>query len=270
MPADLPNLVSIVQGLIIPPYSYILSLHDLGQSDIEIAGGGFGMRKIEKLIEQLYLMSHAPLANARAPQSRLGVNCRNFATLLVSMLRHKGVPARERIGFAGYLGGAIHYEHRISECWDELQERWVLTDSFLYPVERKSLGIGFDTQDIKQSDPFFLAGEVWLRARRQEIDADQFGDSETDIGLPPIRYALLHDFDALNGFEVLGNDAWGNLIEKPESDLTGEDLQFLDRVAELTVNADVAFDDLTELHACSNYGAEVRAQASKLGFALLS
>ncbi len=265
LPADPSNLVSIVQGLIIPPYSYILSLHNLSHSDIEIAGAGFGIRKIEKLIEKLLSISQTPLADARSPHLRLGVNCRNFATLLVSMLRHKSVPARERIGFAGYLGGAIYYEHRITEYWDELNTRWVLADSFLYPVQHKTLDIGFDTQDIKQTDPFLLAGEVWLKARQNKVDADHFGDSPDDIGLPSIRYALLHEFDALNGFEVLGNDAWGDLIEKPESDLTGDDLHFLDRVAALTVNPDATFNDLQALHCLSPYGRQVRVAAETHG-----
>ena len=92
-----------------------------------------------------------------------------------------------------------------------------------------------------------------------------FGDSETDIGLPPIRYALLHDFDALNKFEVLGNDTWGELIDKPEADLTGDDLRFLDEVARLASDPDANFEPLISLHERSQYGQEMRLAAQDIG-----
>ena len=263
LPDDLPALASVVQGLIIPPYHLPLKLHNLRLEDIELAP--YGYRSIESLIAKLLSICDLPLTQARPPRLRLGVNCRNFATLLVSILRHKGVPARERIGFAGYLGGAIHYEHRITEYWGKAQNRWRLVDAFVDPIRRQASGIRFNTLDIMPDDPFYLAAEVWLKARQNNVDPDQFGDSETDIGLPPIRYALMHDFDALNKFEVLGNDTWGELIDKPEADLTADDLQFLDEVARLTSDPDANFGQLISLHERSQYGQEMRLAAQEIG-----
>jgi hypothetical protein len=77
---------------------------------------------------------------------------------------------------------------------------------------------------------------------------------------------LLHDFDALNKLEVLGCDAWGELIEKPEQELTEEELNFLGEVAWLTANPDANFDQVLELHIRAKYGEEVRAEAQTLGF----
>lgn len=81
-----------------------------------------------------------------------------------------------------------------------------------------------------------------------------------------IRYALLHDFDALNGYEVLGCDAWGSLIEKPDAEITPDEWTFLDTVAAYTQNPDTHFDALRTLHATSAYGKQVRAEAKKQGF----
>ncbi len=263
LPRDLPGIVRAIQGLIIPPYAYTLAPHGLELDDIEDAG--FGIRRIEDFIAKLLEITPAPLAQARSPRLRLGLNCRNFATLLVAALRHQGIPARERVGFEGYLGGAIHYEHRIAEVWLAGHGRWTRVDAFVGPKLKAARDIDIDTLDIAPSDPFYSAASVWLGARAGQIDPDGFGDSPEDTGFPAIRYALLHDFDALNKFEVLGCDAWGDLIEKPEAELSAADLDFLDEVARATADPAAAFDAMTALHAQSEYGKQVRATASAMG-----
>jgi hypothetical protein len=264
LPDDIPSLVDIVQGLLIPPYSFILALHKGTPSEIDNVG--FGIRSIEATVERILSIHNASLIEARPPQKRLGVNCRNFAALLVSILRHKGIAARVRVGFAGYLGGAINYEHRITEYWDVALERWVLVDAWIDDLQRKAKGIRFDILDISPDDPFYISGDVWLKSRQNRVDPNQFGDSDTDIGMSMIRYALLHDFDALNKLEVLGCDAWGKLIEKPEQQLTQAEIKYLDQVATLTINPDANFSQLIEVHTSTSYGKEVRAEAQKSGF----
>lgn len=76
--------------------------------------------------------------------------------------------------------------------------------------------------------------------------------------MPPIRYALLHDFAYLNKCEVPGCDAWSDLITKPETELTGDDLVLLDQIAELTSNVDQRFEALRALFEQSAYGQAVR------------
>ncbi|MCY4466774.1 MAG: transglutaminase-like domain-containing protein [Chloroflexi bacterium] len=262
LPAHPSRLAAIVQGLIIPPYVGILQLHNTAYADIVDAA--FGYRYVDTLLDEVMRLQSAPLHEARPPRLRLGVNCRNFAVLLVSLLRHQGLPARVRIGFERYLDGPIHFEHRIAEYWDEKQGRWLLADAYVDPTLHASLQRQFDPLDLTPAD-FSCAGAVWLAARRGAIDAERYGDSPADKGLAPIRYALLHDFDALNGFEVCGNDAWGALIEKPQEQLDDCDWRFLDRVAELCVDVDSAFARLRRLHAQSAYGKQVRKQAAALG-----
>ena len=262
-PNDLPGIVRAIQGLIIPPYAYTLTPHGLEPDDIEDAG--FGIRRMEDFIAKLLAIHQAPLTEKRPPRQRLGVNCRNFAVLLVSVLRHQGVPARERVGFEGYLGGGLNYEHRIAEYWNAEQGRWLRVDAFVDRLLKRARTIAIDTLDIRVDEAFRTAGEVWLAARRGEVDANTFGDSPQDIGMPPIRYALLHDFDALNRFELLGDDTWGDPIEKLEADLTPAELRLLDKIARLTSDADARFASLTALHTRSNYGKQVRAAASALG-----
>lgn len=259
LPKDLPGIVRAIQGLIIPPYQYVLQLHNLQLKDIEDAA--FGIRSMERFLAKLVSIRDAPLSEPRPPRRRLGVNCRNFATLLVAILRQKGIAARERVGFEGYLGGAIHYEHRITEYWDARQHQWRRVDAYVDPLLQTSRIMTLDPLNISSPDHFSVAGELWQGARLATLDPSQYGDSEVDVGLPPIRYALLHDFDALNKLEVRGDDAWGQLIEKPEAELTADDLRFLDMVARLTKDPDANFDSLLALHRDSDYGQEVRAAA---------
>lgn len=84
------------------------------------------------------------------------------------------------------------------------------------------------------------------------------GDSETDKGMPPIRYALLQDWAYLNKIELLGNDDWGELITKPEAQLTQSDREFLDYVAALTVQPDSHLEELRQAFSESPYGKAVR------------
>lgn len=259
LPDDVPGLMYAVQGLLLGHFAF----HLYGVKSGEIDDAGFGVRAIEAMIARILKIQDAPLTQPREPNKRLGANCRNFATLLVSMLRHKGIPARERIGFEYYFGGKINYEHRITEYWNTAQQRWVLIDAQLDDRRRKADKITVDPLNIPVGGGFYISGDVWLKARRKALDPNQFGDSETEVGMPLIRYALLHDFDALNKFEVLGCDAWGQLIDQPESDLTAQDLEFLDEVATVTADPDAHFDALGTLHAQSAYGQQVRTAAQK-------
>jgi hypothetical protein len=269
LPSDAAGLVRIVQGLLIPPYSTLLrDLYHVDPKDIDNEPfGPFGPRRIEALVERIQTRHTAPLTVARPPVWRIGVICRNYAVLLTSLLRHEGVPARARVGFGGYFAEEYAVDHRIAEYWDEARGRWVRVDAMIDPIQRASRNITFDTLDIGPSDPYWPAGEVWRRCRAGELDPRDFGDSDVDRGMPPIRYALLHDFAYLNKCEVLGCDDWGELICKPEADLSTPDLALLDRIAALTTQPDTPLEELRALFAQTAYGQAVREQMALLGLA---
>jgi hypothetical protein len=260
LPHDVPGLAKVVQGVIIYPGR--LSLYHIQPQEID--NTIFGLRKIEDLLKRIQRRDPAPLSVERPPKDRIGAICRNFGTLLVSMLRQQGVPARLRIGFGDYFGGHLSFDHRVTEYWDNTQQRWMLADPMMDDVQRKALKITFNTLDIDPHGPFLMAGEVWRRCREGELNPNKFGDSPTDIGMPPIRYALLHDFAALNKCEVLGCDDWGELITKPEASLTNDDLALLDKIADLTMNVDNQFEALRKLFEDTSYGQTVRAHIEVL------
>ncbi|MBA2287319.1 MAG: transglutaminase domain-containing protein [Ktedonobacteraceae bacterium] len=262
LPRDVPGLARVVQGLLIPPYGELLrNQYHVDPEEIDNEPfGPFGPRRMEALIERIQIRHAAPLAIERPPILRIGVICRNYAVLLASMLRQQGIPARARVGFGGYFASVYAVDHRITEYWHEAQQRWVRVDSMIDEVQRAGRTLTFDTLDIGPGDPFWLAGEVWQRCRAGELDPQDFGDSDIDRGMPPIRYALLHDFAYLNKCEVLGCDAWGELISKPEAELTRADLALLDQIAVLTTQVDTHFEELRVLFAQTDYGRVVHEQ----------
>jgi len=258
LPRGLPGLVKIVQGLLV----YIEWAKSYGVLVPEERRQELFLRSVPQMLERILALDPSPLPVTRPPERRKVSICRDFAVLLVSMLRHRGIPARLRIGFAGYFRAKRprYWDHRIAEYWDEGLDRWVLVDAMVDDLHRKTLGLTIDPLNITDESPFILAGDAWSRCRAGEADPDDFGDSPDDRGMPPIRYALLHDFDALNKVELVGFDAWHTLIDKPEDEVTGAERGLLDEITELTVAVDSRFDDLQALYRASPYGQAVQGR----------
>lgn len=262
LPHDIPGLVKTVQGLLFhllweKSYHYRVPVERRKE---------IYLRSIPKMMERILALDPAPLSVARPPEKRLVSICRDYGVMLVAMLRHQGIPARLRIGFAGYFRGERprFWDHRITEYWNEALSRWVLVDPQIDDIQRAAIGLAIDTLNISDASPFLPAGKVWQSCRAGIANPDDFGDSPEDIGMPPIRYALLHDFDALNKVELVGFDTWHALINKPENEVTEDERKFLDEVAEITTNADTRFADLQTLYRTSAYGQAVRNQLSSL------
>jgi excinuclease ABC subunit A len=128
------------------------------------------------------------------------------------------------------------------------------------------LSFKIDPLNIDSSSQFLLAGDIWQRSRAGKANPQEFGDSPDDLGMAPIRYALLQDFDYLNKNELVGFDAWHSLINKPESEVTEEEKALLDEVAEMTNQVDSNFNGLRELYQTTSYGQTVQSRLSSLGF----
>ncbi len=267
--SDLPGTPSeiarVVQGLLVPPYPRLLAMYGLKEGEFD--NSRFGVRRAEDLLRRIEQRHPGPLTVPRPPKDRVGAICRNYTFLQVSMLRHKGIPARSRVGFAGYLDseGSTWWDHRVTEYWDGEQHRWVLYDCWIDEVRRNHDDITLDTTDLRPTGKYLVAPEAWRLAREGGRDPNTFGDNPSDRGMPPIRYALLQDLAYLNKFELLGNDDWGELLTKPEAHVTDADRAFLDDVAAATVEPDGNFEEVRRLFGESSYGHAVREAIESLG-----
>jgi excinuclease ABC subunit A len=262
LPHDLPNLVKTVQGLLVSlPWEDAYGLDTPKERHNEIY-----LRTVPEMLKRIAELDPSPLTVSRPPEKRKVSLCRDFAVLLVSMLRYQNVPARVRVGFAGYYRAEIprHWDHRIAEYWNEEQNRWVLVDAMTEEPILDRLRFKIDPLNVDGSWQFLLAGDVWQRCRTGKANPQEFGDSPNDLGMPPIRYALLHDFDYLNKNELVGFDAWHELINKPEDEITDQDKHLLDEIAKVTCHVDSQFKALGNLYQNTSYGQAIQGQLELL------
>jgi excinuclease ABC subunit A len=238
LPADPDALTEIVQGLLL--HKLAVEFFHLTLSPAQRAEQH--LRTIQQHLKRIVQVHPAPLVEPRPPELRQVGVCRDFALLHVSLLRHVGIPARMRVGFARYLDpkGSLSIDHWISEYWDFEGERWVLTDPGLAgpacpPALREQIEIATGFTDLLHDRDFFLAGSAWKLARQGKVAPLLFRFNGHWKGMPCIRGNLLHDFQALNKLELNVFDYWDDLSRKTETALAPDDRALLDRIADLTV-----------------------------------
>lgn len=263
LPDDLPGLIQVVQGLLIHK---LASAYDQVQLSAAARQEQY-MRTVEQRLKRMLEIDPAPLIQPRPPQDRQVGVCRDFALLLVSFLRHKGIPARLRVGFAKYLDphGPYRYDHWITEYWNDSQARWVLCDPQIDNLQRHAMDISVNTLDLQRGGEFFLAGQAWELCRAGKEKSLLFRFNGKWKGMPCIRGNLLHDARALNKIELTPFDVWDSLSQRPESQLTVEEKALLDRLAVLTSNGDPDIENLQELYAELPIAQEVESRLCLLG-----
>jgi hypothetical protein len=246
LPQSIEVLCKIVQGLIIHyGCGDLYGCQITAEREREI-----DTRYVERMLERIIERDPRPLSEARAPQQRLVGCCRDFSTMLCSLLRYQGIPARIRMGFAGYidLGPGFSTDHVVVEYWHEGEGRWRMVDPQMDALLIKTNGIEFDVQDMPQGR-FLTGGEAWRRCRAGEADPENFGIHPEDKeirGWWLVRDKVVQDLAALNRVEMLCWDAWGMMRRKEISD---EEAHLLDTIADLTLNSDAAFEELRRCYA---------------------
>ncbi len=237
LPHDLPLLCHVVQGLV---------LHYFG--DLHLVGGSIPYERLceidtryaPRILARLLEMDARPLAETRAPSERFVGCCRDFSLLFCSMLRHLGIPARTRSGFADYFVKDYYMDHVVVEYWNGTG--WQLVDSQIPNLPHW----GFDVMDVPRNR-FIVGGLAWRMCRQGQADPEKFGIGP---GTPVngwwfIRGRLLQDLAALNKREMLCWDEWSYGNEEYQTSL--EDEALLDRAAEVTQGDDSRFDEMRTL-----------------------
>lgn len=119
------------------------------------------LRYAADMFARLHELNPAPLDQERAPTERIVGCCRDFTLLFVSMARHHGIPARSRVGFAGYLAPGWYMDHVVAEVWDG--GRWRLIEP-QFPE-----GTGVDVMDVPR-DGFLVGADAWRACRSGALD----------------------------------------------------------------------------------------------------
>jgi hypothetical protein len=203
--------------------------------------GAYGVSlPAERLAEKQLHSSVAVLARAmsldsqaivspRVPERRVVGVCRHFATLFVALMRHKGIPARARCGFANYFAPGKHVDHWVGEYWNGMEGRWVLVDAQIDDQQRELFRVTHDGLDVPR-DRFLVAGDAW-RACRNGADAMTFGVAGTEM------WGLI---------ELLPWGWYGSATDKSGID----DTALIDRLAGISSRADAqALEELRSMIA---------------------
>jgi hypothetical protein len=221
LPTDVAELAAVVQNVLI----------HYRAGGIEFTGDRLAEvdhRWIEPLLATDQKRNGTPLATPREPIDRVAGCCRDYTLLTVSALRHQGVPARSRIGFAPYFAPRFNYDHVVVEYWNG--ERWRMVDSQLAPANNW----GFDTADMP-AGTFLSAAKVWTGFRAGDLNGDDFG---VDPQLPIrggwfVRNYVFQELAHRQRDELLLWDSWGAMAEDLEADL-----ELTDQIAALLLAAD--------------------------------
>jgi hypothetical protein len=229
LPGDIPSLVKVVQGLMIHVFwieKYGIQLDAARKEEVQL-------RSVDKMLTRILELDPRPLTDAREPAKKLVGNCRDHSVLLTAMLRHHGIPARARCGFAKYFIPGHHEDHWVVEYWNADQQRWVFVDAQLDDLQRNKLHISFDPLDVPR-EQFLAGGKAWQLCRAGQADPDTFGIFDMQ-GLWFVVGDFIRDVASLNKMELLPWDSWGMMRGRDE-DITEENKVFLDKLAELTAS----------------------------------
>jgi hypothetical protein len=234
LPRNPVQLVDMVGGLIVDR-AFARSLGGVYPPE---SAADAESRRMSAMLARIVERDAASLAIARPPDKRLVGACRHAALLACSALRHHGVPARVRVGFADYFVPGFHDDHWITEYQDG--GTWRLMDPELTATVRRQFGVTFDPCDVPR-DRFLTAGPAWLGVRSGRIDPATCGVSSIGIAGPWfVAGSVVRDLAALNKREMLPWDYWGISREmRPGVPLEDATVARIDAVAALVAEPDL-------------------------------
>lgn len=229
--SDAESLARIVQGLLIR--EGLTAAYGVSMSPARVAEKQ--LHSAVAMLTQAKRLDSNPITNARSPGNRVVGVCRHFATLFVALMRHKGIPARVRCGFAAYFAPGKYLDHWIGEYWNAAQQRWILVDAQVDDVQRTLFGLSIDTLDVPR-DQFLVGGDAW-RICQEGADPMNFGIAGTQMwGLVEVYGDLFQDLAALQNVELLPWGWYGLALDQTGMD----EVALIDRLAEISSQADSA------------------------------
>ena len=207
------------------------------------------LRYADALLATLLTRGAKPtLLGDRAPVDRVVGCCRDAVVLFLTLARHKGIPARGRVGFATYIRKGWYMDHVVAEVWDQEEKRWRLVETELEDEINR-----VDYLDLTE-EQFITGPRAWRLARGGEVDAARFVVSpalELPVlrGWPYLAHNVLHDLVWWDKKEMLLWDYWGvqGELEDDAKEVPETLVKVLDDISALTVNSRTELEDIRTL-----------------------
>lgn len=243
--ATLPEITSVVRNLLYHYRADGIEVPLERRSDIDA-------RWVRRILELDAARHPQPIDVPRERAERVAGCCRDYTLLTVSALRERGIPARSRVGFAGYFGSGFHYDHVVVEYRSE--GRWLRADAQLEPSWFAFDPCALPAQGL---EGFATAAEVWQALRRGGADPRTFGvfpDSPFG-GTSFVFDYVIRDVAHRRGDELLLWDLWGAMHGERAAD--GDAARWMDELAALVVASDAGDADAARILA-RRYAADER------------
>jgi hypothetical protein len=227
LPHDPIGLCCAAQGLVMLPHL----ASAFGIADDRLVEQS--IRPASDVLRRVLELDPVPVEHPRAPDRRVVGTCRQFALLSCAFLRHRGVPARARCGFASYFEPGKYLDHWVIEYRDETRG-WVRVDPEI---------LGFDYVDHPedlQPGEFLTGGEAWRFLRTSGADPGDFGVDGVPHawGIGEVRGNVIRDLAALNTVEMLPWDEWSRMRASYEGTSDAAFDALMDEIAEVCRAAD--------------------------------
>jgi hypothetical protein len=173
----------------------------------DVAEPDRNLRTVERIVAVLVERDDRPLTEHRDIADYFYGTCHDFALLSAAVLRHHGIAARLRVGYAGYFIAGKWEDHWVCEYRNG--DHWALLDGQLGPRARAGFKISFPVADLP-ANAWRSAASIWRAIRAGSVDEALCGVNFADIrGRWFVASAVLRDAAALAGTECLPWDYWG-------------------------------------------------------------
>lgn len=232
LPDSLPELCSLIKSQFIHPFAELPKYRE--QIPKERWNEQIKYSTVKSILKGLLSNDSCGLIKDRKLEDRLILGCRDYAVLLASVLKSRGIPTRIRSGHATYLIPNFHTSHTICEVWNDNDKRWMLVDP------------GTGMIDFSR-DKFDISNELWLKMQNNEIDPNLYGIPRRYTGLVSITSKVCSDLASILGkeFTVYQYAPILDYIFK-NNQLTSDHIETLNRICELMKSIDA--DNISKLH----------------------
>jgi len=210
------------------------------------------LRYADVMFDVLLSRGVASLTRQRPSIDKVVGCCRDSVVLFLSMARHKGIPARGRVGFASYCVSGWWLDHMVAEVWDEKEARWRMVDPQMEDSDKKEInGKEVDWLDLTE-DEFLTGPKAWQAARAGSVEPDLFAVAP-NIDVPILRawpylaHNTVHDLASLTKTEMLLWDMWGIQEQLMGGQVPDSVADTLDEISSITSKPDFEPEVLEKL-----------------------